>query len=188
MDPFGKRRGAAPSFWPDDKGFVGGVIDTTGLVSIGAREYDPATGRFVSADPILDFGDPQQVHGYAYANNAPATASDPSGLRHLVDNDGRFWWSNGTQWSEEDDQKMKTYYNGAPAVTGVVNDAKNQACAEIGMSSRECGQMQADAQSNKGFWDVMKAELPGRGCRRGRTSRTSGRSNSSWARSRRTGR
>src|SRR5690606_5147102 len=38
-------------------------------------------GRFVSVDPIIDSTDPQQMHGYAYANNAPATRIDASGLR-----------------------------------------------------------------------------------------------------------
>ncbi|MGW1715621.1 ricin-type beta-trefoil lectin domain protein [Streptomyces sp. NPDC002156] len=51
-----------------------------GLVHLGAREYDPATGRFVSADPALDHSDPLQANGYSYANNNPITHSDPSGL------------------------------------------------------------------------------------------------------------
>ncbi|MCP2323531.1 RHS repeat-associated protein [Hamadaea flava] len=63
-----------------DKGFVGGTEDGTGLTHLGAREYDPATGRFISVDPVLDENDPQQLHGYSYANNAPVTASDPDGL------------------------------------------------------------------------------------------------------------
>ncbi|RZQ59536.1 RHS repeat-associated core domain-containing protein [Amycolatopsis suaedae] len=80
QDPFGNPRGEQPSTWPDDKGFVGGTNDETGLTHLGAREYDPKTGRFISADPVLDQDDPQQMNGYAYANNAPATNSDPSGL------------------------------------------------------------------------------------------------------------
>lgn len=80
QDPFGKPRGGEPASWPDDKGFVGGTEDDTGLTNLGAREYDPATGRFVSLDPVLDTDDPQQMNGYAYANNSPVTNSDPSGL------------------------------------------------------------------------------------------------------------
>ncbi|WP_308050725.1 ricin-type beta-trefoil lectin domain protein [Streptomyces sp. TRM72054] len=52
----------------------------TGLVHLGAREYDPMTGRFVSADPVLDQSDPLQANGYSYANNNPVTHADPSGL------------------------------------------------------------------------------------------------------------
>ncbi|MFD7310064.1 polymorphic toxin-type HINT domain-containing protein [Promicromonospora sp. NPDC059942] len=80
--PFGEVRGTAPTEWAGSRGFVGGYDDTetTGLVSLGAREYDPALGRFISLDPVMDLSDPQQVHGYSYANNNPATLSDPTGL------------------------------------------------------------------------------------------------------------
>ncbi|MFU8853055.1 RHS repeat-associated core domain-containing protein [Micromonospora sp. SL1-18] len=78
--PFGKQRGAAPT-WPTTKGYVGGTMDaSTGLTHLGAREYDPDTGRFISVDPIIDHDDPQQMNGYAYANNTPMTQSDPDGL------------------------------------------------------------------------------------------------------------
>ncbi|GAA0452943.1 hypothetical protein Ade02nite_01020 [Paractinoplanes deccanensis] len=82
--PFGDPRGAA-SAWPNDKGFVGGTIDNTGLTHLGAREYDPQLGRFISVDPIQDLNDPQQWNAYAYANNNPITFSDPTGL--VVDKD-----------------------------------------------------------------------------------------------------
>jgi len=83
--PFGEQRGAAPS-WPSDRGFVGGVKDsTTGLTHLGAREYDASIGRFVSVDPVMDMADPQQLNGYAYASNSPVTASDPSGAYAVWD-------------------------------------------------------------------------------------------------------
>ena len=77
--PYGEPRGTAAA-WPNTKGFVGGDIDTTGLTHLGAREYDPVIGRFISVDPVLDLADPQQWNGYAYANNDPVSSSDPSGL------------------------------------------------------------------------------------------------------------
>jgi RHS repeat-associated protein len=76
--PFGTRRGSAVN-WPNPHGFVGGVNDATGLVHLGAREYDPGIGRFVSVDPLIDTGDPQQMEGYTYSDNNPTTNSDPSG-------------------------------------------------------------------------------------------------------------
>ncbi|WP_283139349.1 RHS repeat domain-containing protein [Rhizohabitans arisaemae] len=80
--PFGTVRGPAPATWSSQKGFVGGTIDaSTGLTHIGARAYDAANGRFISADPIMDLTDPQQINGYAYASNNPTTWSDPTGLR-----------------------------------------------------------------------------------------------------------
>ncbi|MEU8217271.1 RHS repeat-associated core domain-containing protein [Micromonospora taraxaci] len=84
--PYGQARGTQPSVWPGQKGFVGGTIDSsTGLTHLGAREYDAATGRFISVDPIVDFTDPQQMQGYAYANNSPVSFSDASGLRFCAD-------------------------------------------------------------------------------------------------------
>jgi RHS repeat-associated protein len=74
-DPFGNPRDTTT--WPSSKGFVGGTTDPTGLTHLGAREYDPTTGRFISADPILQPSDPQQANGYSYANNTPTNASDP---------------------------------------------------------------------------------------------------------------
>ncbi|MFH8804894.1 RHS repeat-associated core domain-containing protein [Streptomyces sp. NPDC017936] len=77
---FGTERGTQPVPWAGDKGFIGGTKDTdTGLTHLGLREYDPAIGRFISVDPILDLNDPQTVNGYAYAGNNPVTYSDPSG-------------------------------------------------------------------------------------------------------------
>ncbi|MFJ4982091.1 RHS repeat-associated core domain-containing protein [Streptomyces coeruleorubidus] len=51
-----------------------------GLIHIGAREYDPALGQFLSIDPVLNPSEVQSVNGYGYANNSPATLADPTGL------------------------------------------------------------------------------------------------------------
>ncbi|MEU8078913.1 RHS repeat-associated core domain-containing protein [Catellatospora citrea] len=75
--PYGADRGSVPT-WVNQRGFLGGQKDSTGLTHLGAREYDPAVGRFLSVDPLM--GGPQQLHGYAYANNNPIAMSDPSGL------------------------------------------------------------------------------------------------------------
>ncbi|MFC1415234.1 ricin-type beta-trefoil lectin domain protein [Streptacidiphilus cavernicola] len=84
-DPFGNPRGTTPTNWTvangfGDKGFVGGTQDpATGLTNLGAREYQPATGHFLNPDPLLATGDPQQWNGYAYSDNQPTNASDPTG-------------------------------------------------------------------------------------------------------------
>ncbi|MCP2337282.1 polymorphic toxin-type HINT domain-containing protein [Actinomadura rupiterrae] len=80
--PFGEERGTPAFPWPTtmDRGFVGGTKDNTGLTHLGAREYDPATGRFISPDPVFDGKDPQSWNNYAYADNSPITQSDGSGL------------------------------------------------------------------------------------------------------------
>ncbi|GAA0948136.1 RHS repeat-associated core domain-containing protein [Virgisporangium aurantiacum] len=78
-DPYGNARGPAAG-WPTTRGFVNGVNDPTGLVHLGAREYEPATGRFISVDPVMDLNDPGHWNGYTYANSNPVTDSDPDGL------------------------------------------------------------------------------------------------------------
>jgi RHS repeat-associated protein len=77
--PYGGIRGTAVS-WPNAKGFVGGDNDATGLTHLGAREYDPGTGRFVSGDPVFEASDPQSLSGFGYSGGSPVSSSDPSGL------------------------------------------------------------------------------------------------------------
>ncbi|MGH4029362.1 RHS repeat domain-containing protein [Actinomycetota bacterium Odt1-20B] len=79
MNIFGAPRGDRDVNWPGNRGFVGGTIDNTGLTHLGAREYDPALGRFISVDPLIDTADPQQMHGYTYGNNNPLIHADPDG-------------------------------------------------------------------------------------------------------------
>ncbi|MBI5823365.1 MAG: RHS repeat-associated core domain-containing protein [Chloroflexi bacterium] len=49
-----------------------------GLMHYGARMYDPALGRFTSADTIVP-GGVQGYDRYAYVNNSPVNYVDPSG-------------------------------------------------------------------------------------------------------------
>lgn len=80
--PFGTDRGPAPTVWAGTRGFIGGTKDTaTGLTHLGARDYEPATGRFISVDPLLVPDDPQSLAAYTYSNNNPLTFSDPTGQR-----------------------------------------------------------------------------------------------------------
>ncbi|WP_141727256.1 RHS repeat-associated core domain-containing protein, partial [Streptomyces griseus] len=78
--PFGSTRGNTTGTWPDDKSFLGKTDDkTTGLTHIGAREYDPTIGQFISVDPLLETTKHQTLNGYSYAANSPVTYSDPTG-------------------------------------------------------------------------------------------------------------
>lgn len=81
--PFGEVRGVKPTAgaWPGEKSFVGGTADATiGLIHLGAREYDPEAGRFISTDPLLNVGDSQHLNAYAYGRNNPLMFPDPTGL------------------------------------------------------------------------------------------------------------
>ncbi|WP_328687895.1 RHS repeat-associated core domain-containing protein [Streptomyces phaeochromogenes] len=82
MTPFGAPRGTTTgAAWPDDKGFLGKTTDTgTGLTHVSARQYDPDIGQFISIDPLLSLDQIHSLNGYSYANQNPATESDPTGL------------------------------------------------------------------------------------------------------------
>ncbi|MFF5755969.1 polymorphic toxin-type HINT domain-containing protein [Streptomyces longwoodensis] len=83
FDPWGNPRGSKPGSWvaPDENhGFLGRPADpVTGLNLLGARNYDPVIGRFLTPDPLFQAGDPNQMGGYTYAADNPASSSDPTG-------------------------------------------------------------------------------------------------------------
>ena len=57
----------------------GGLYDTdTKLVRFGARDYDPAIGRWTTKDPILFDGRDTNLYGYVL--NDPVNLTDPTGL------------------------------------------------------------------------------------------------------------
>ncbi|ELP66504.1 ricin-type beta-trefoil lectin domain protein [Streptomyces turgidiscabies] len=90
-DPYGNSRGPKPTSWvaaDENRGFLGQPADTTtGLDLLGARNYDPAQGRFLTADTLFEAGDPNQMGGYTYAGDNPASGSDPTGTM-LADMNG----------------------------------------------------------------------------------------------------
>jgi RHS repeat-associated protein len=65
-----------PGFQPF--GFVGGLYDQdTKLVRFGARDFNPATGRWTAKDPILFVGGSANLYGYVLED--PINGADPSG-------------------------------------------------------------------------------------------------------------
>ena len=88
-EPFGKRR--FPEGNTDDEGTVVGIntdrgftnhehLEELGLIHMNGRIYDPAIGRFMSADPYIQASDNLQSYNrYAYVFNSPLNATDPSG-------------------------------------------------------------------------------------------------------------
>ena len=59
-------------------GFAGGLHDPdTGLVRLGARDYDAETGRWTGKDPIGFGGGDANLH--VYAGNDPVNRTDPHG-------------------------------------------------------------------------------------------------------------
>ncbi|OYO14205.1 RHS repeat-associated core domain-containing protein [Enemella evansiae] len=76
--PYGAPRDMATRF-ASDCGFVQGLNDPAlGMIRIGARDYDPATGRFLQPDPILDASSSStQWNAYGYGNKQPHRSTRP---------------------------------------------------------------------------------------------------------------
>jgi RHS repeat-associated protein len=79
--PWGAIRPGPDNALPTDYTFTGQKLDeSTGLMYYGARYYDPALGRFISADPIVpEPGNSQALNRYSYVYNNPLRYTDPTG-------------------------------------------------------------------------------------------------------------
>jgi RHS repeat-associated protein len=84
-DAFGAvRRTTGPAAAANPFRFTGQYSDDSGYIYLRARWYDPATGQFLSRDPIGFDGGTQNV--YAYAANNSTNLVDPTGLWSASDN------------------------------------------------------------------------------------------------------
>ncbi|MEU9305835.1 polymorphic toxin-type HINT domain-containing protein [Streptomyces sp. NPDC048269] len=155
-DPYGNPRGTQPTNWPGSRTFLGTGNDdnTTSLTHIGAREYEPTTGRFISVDPVLDITDPLQMNGYTYSNGNPITLSDPTGLWR-EDGNGH-WYQGTTPPSETAPSGGPPTNNTAPKGNGgnTNNKSKNKDCGW----SVKC-HYNKTVKSTKKFWDENKVAI-----------------------------
>ena len=78
-DSFGKQTSSSGSLTNPFQYTARESDPETGLYYYRARYYDPASGRFISGDP-LGFGG-GDVNFYSYVRNDPTTLIDPFGLR-----------------------------------------------------------------------------------------------------------
>ncbi len=78
--PTGTETTRQPYRWNGAYGYE--YIPATGLYHVGAREYDPRTGRWLQRDPIGVAGGHPNV--YLYCFNSPLIWKDPSGLQFVV--------------------------------------------------------------------------------------------------------
>ena len=57
------------------------MLDAVGLIHMNGRVYDPTLGRFLSADPTMQFPkNMQNYNRYSYVLNNPLSYTDPSGF------------------------------------------------------------------------------------------------------------
>ncbi|VAW89998.1 hypothetical protein MNBD_GAMMA18-1387, partial [hydrothermal vent metagenome] len=97
-DAFGKYRTAS---WDDGalarlvssismRGFTGHeMLEEVGLIHMNGRVYDPELGRFISADPFIQFPYySQSLNRYSYVLNNPLSYIDPTGFKTVFERFG----------------------------------------------------------------------------------------------------
>ena len=115
--------------------FDGQYLDPTGLYYLRARQYDPATGRFLGRDPAPDGINQPYLSPYVYARNGPTRFTDPSG-------------------------RESTSQVGPALGYGIISTAlAKQVAAALGEPSVEAVKAGVlGSNANVGGWDVVKAE------------------------------
>ncbi|MCU1391431.1 MAG: sle [Ilumatobacteraceae bacterium] len=77
---FGVVTATGPQTGAVDLLFQGQLLDaTTGLYDMGARNYDPTTGRFTQREPMETAVGEPVVAAYAFVRNRPTYLTDPTG-------------------------------------------------------------------------------------------------------------
>jgi RHS repeat-associated protein len=71
--------------------YTGEKRDSTGLMYLHARYYDPSIGRFLSADTVVPEFSSTGFNRYAYAGNDPINNTDRNGNNWLGDMWGGMW-------------------------------------------------------------------------------------------------
>ncbi|MEU7697184.1 RHS repeat-associated core domain-containing protein [Streptomyces sp. NPDC039028] len=181
--PFGELRTPQSGAF-GTRGFVGGTNDSTGLTHLGAREYDPKMGRFLSVDPVIDFNDPAQMNAYTYGHNNPLTKADPTGLRpdgpvggsgvadyywaqdrgmttgYYTKKSGKYLWNQSPRTDPESQRRYKAYR--ANSAHYMIDDSYARArAAEAKAQAKKAAaarQRKIDEQRRKaeGTWDKIK--------------------------------
>jgi len=114
----------------------------TGLVHMGARDYDPDTGRFLQEDPEPPYSNgalmqPKNLNLFAYAWNSPLRYIDPDGTRPM----------DSMSWDRYSDAMLQPNwkYSGpmmAPAMSGALLSCMGACIQERDpLDSRLLGQM-----------------------------------------------
>ncbi len=125
--PFGDNAVSGGCFSMSHNFFTGKERDSeSGNDYFGARYYASSMGRFLSPDPLLNSGrpeNPQTWNRYSYALNSPLIVTDPIGLYNLVNTCA----SDAKKCNKAFAQNAKNLKNAISALTSAVNGLKDGA-------------------------------------------------------------
>lgn len=179
--PFGQLRTTQSTAF-GTRGFVGGTNDPTGLTHLGAREYDPTLGRFLTVDPVIDLNDPAQMNAYSYAHNNPLTKSDPTGLRPApvagtndveefywarnrgmrvgyTERNGRYVWGYHPMKDSASQYRYRTYQAFVKTTTLAKQAAAAKAQAAARAKAEADRKAQAERRKKDSIWGSIKGGL-----------------------------
>jgi RHS repeat-associated protein len=115
--PFGDILSSAGTLEDEPRGYVGQRRDASGLQYLHARYYDPALGRFISPDLVIDGPSTVGLNRYAYSGNDPVNRKDINGLDDDDDEDdeqraggngGGGSWGPGSDLEEHVENKSRS--------------------------------------------------------------------------------
>jgi RHS repeat-associated protein len=143
-DAFGQVRwGYQPQ--GDDFTFGGGTHAEGGLSHMGARYYDPQTGRFISRDPLAGYAGTQSLNRYVFGLNNPTRYSDPSGLCPMcafgvvvvVAVAAEIWWINNPDVQRAIGEITGTSVRTVPTTYPSKSEGKQKGEGDISLPSEE---------------------------------------------------
>jgi RHS repeat-associated protein len=124
-DQFQAQTVTSSAYDPTEQHFTGKERDAeSGLDYFGARYMASSMGRFMSPDPLLNSGrpdNPQTWNRYTYALNNPLTITDPTGLYNLINNCA----ADNKRCNSDFNKEAKQLKDGLAALTKAVNGLKD---------------------------------------------------------------
>ncbi|MDG5974810.1 hypothetical protein H010_06065 [Hydrogenophaga taeniospiralis CCUG 15921] len=127
-DPWGKRRFSdgnkdsndTLTSTVTDRGYtMHEHMDEMGMINMNGRVFDPAIGRFLTADPHVTFPyDLQSFNRYGYVLNNPLGFTDPTGF----DLDGDAGVSEGQQYANENYSSETGWADDLPSSSSFLDD------------------------------------------------------------------
>jgi RHS repeat-associated protein len=137
-------------------------IDPTGFYWLGARYYEPTSGRFLSADPMGQAASPSL---YDYAGGDPVNSFDPDGRcakgQNGQDNgDGTFMWNGSRVPYNQGDGRFITPMDLATNNANAIN-AQNSASGQSTWSAAWNAAMQGGASYIQGLGNGLQGAATG---------------------------